>query len=507
MTTVSVEHGKMFIDGQSVDSDRVFEIVDPATEELFGTVARGGVGHADQAVDAAKRAHERGDWRGKSPAERAAVMDAIVAALTERMPELVDLEVGESGGTVRQATAFHIGTAIAHLQYFADLARSYEFVVSGPPMTEPTVAQGIVRREPLGVCVAIAPWNTPLIQAVWKLGPALAAGNACVVKPDEKTPFTTIALAQVAKEQGLPDGVLNVVTGTGEEVGAHLCGHPDVAKVTFTGSTQVGREVMRRASETLKRVTLELGGKSASIVLEDADLDVAVDAALFGCFTLAGQMCESSTRLLVPESLHDEIVERLVRRTASLAVGDPRDPATDVGPLVSAAQRERVLGYIELAKQEGATIACGGGVPEGLDKGFYVEPTVLTGVTNDMRVAREEIFGPVLAVIPYATVEEAVAIANDSPYGLAAGVFGSDTQQLLDLAAQLESGTVWLNDWHMVDPQYPFGGCKQSGIGRELGPRALDHYTEEKFVRVDQSGRLDRRIYGLLLSEPLTPAA
>jgi betaine-aldehyde dehydrogenase len=499
----------MFIDGQPVDSNDVFEIVDPATEEVFGTVARGGTEHADRAVEAAKRAHERGEWRGKAPAERAAVMDAIVAELTARMPELVELEVGESGGTVRQATAFHIGTAIAHLQYFADLARTYEFVVSGPPMTEPTVAQGIVRREPLGVCVAIAPWNTPLIQAVWKLGPALAAGNTCVVKPDEKTPFTTIELARVAHECGLPDGVLNVVTGTGEEVGAHLCSHPDVAKVTFTGSTEVGREVMRRASETLKRVTLELGGKSASIVLEDADLDVAVDAALFGCFTLAGQMCESSTRLLVPESLHDEIVERMVRRTAAIKVGDPRDPATDVGPLVSATQRERVLGYIELAKQEGATIACGGGAPAGeqFEKGFYVEPTILTDVTNDMRVAREEIFGPVLAVIPYATVDDAVAIANDSPYGLAAGVFGSDTQQLLDIAARLESGTVWLNDWHMVDPQYPFGGCKQSGIGRELGPRALDPYTDEKFVRVDQSGRLDRRIYGLLLSEPLTPAA
>jgi acyl-CoA reductase-like NAD-dependent aldehyde dehydrogenase len=277
-----------------------------------------------------------------------------------------------------------------------------------------------------------------------------------------------------------------------------------VRKVAFTGSTAVGREVMRAASENVKKITLELGGKGPNIVLDDADVRTAVDGALFACFMYSGQACESGTRLLLPDSLHDQFVERMIERARTIKIGDPFDPATDLGPVISLKQRERILGYIELGQKEGATLAFGGSVPQGatFEKGYWVEPTIFTNVRNDMRIAQEEIFGPVLSVIRYSDVEEAVQIANDTQYGLSAGVWSSDTARALAVANQLEAGTVWINDWHMVSGAYPFGGYKQSGIGRELGPHALDEYTEAKFVHLDLSGRLERRAYGLVLSTP-----
>ena len=496
--TTDTKHYRMYIDGAWVDAaDDPFEMVDPATGQVFATAARGRTEHADLAVAAAKRAHERGEWRGKSPEERAEVMSAIVAKLSERMDELVELHIKENGVTIRQAMAFHVGYSISHLQYFADLARSYAFERPGPQLSYPTLATGVVRREPIGVVAGIVPWNFPLLLAVWKLGPALAAGNCIVLKPDEKTPLTLLTLAEAAHEAGLPPGVLNIVTGEGEEVGARLAVHPDVRKIAFTGSTAVGREISRLAAENVKRVTLELGGKGANIVLADADLDTAVEGALFACMLYSGQACESGTRLLLPEALHDDFVARLIERARTMKIGDPAEFDTDLGPVVSAEQRERILGYIELGQKEGATLAYGGPVPEG--PGFWVGPTVFTGVRPDMRIAQEEIFGPVLCVIPYGSVDEAVAIANDSEYGLSAGVWSEDVDAALEVARRLESGTVWINDWHMVSVEYPFGGVKQSGLGRELGPHSLDEYTEEKFVHIDLSRRLDRRVYDLVL--------
>jgi betaine-aldehyde dehydrogenase len=500
----TIRRYSMLIGGDWVDADERFEIRSPATEELVASVAKGGREHADRAVAAAKAAHADGRWRQTPPDERAAVLDAVAARLGEQIAELATLEVLENGATIRQAGTFQLGFSIAHLRYFADLARTYAFERPGPLARVPTLASGIVRREPIGVCAAIVPWNFPLLLAMWKIGPALAAGNTLVVKPDEQTPLTLLEFARIAQECGLPPGVLNVVPGEGQVVGARLASHPDVRKIAFTGSTAVGREIMRMAAGNVKRLTLELGGKGPNIVLDDADLDLAADGTLFACLMNQGQACESGTRAIVAATVHDKFVERLIERASTIKVGDPLDPATDLGPVISAEAQLRIQRYIEAGQAEGATLAYGGGRPAGpgFERGFWVEPTIFTDVRNDMTIAREEIFGPVLAVIRAESTDQAIRIANDTEYGLSAGVWSTDNQRALDVAAQLEAGTVWVNDWHMVNAAYPFGGYKQSGLGRELGPHALDEYTEEKFVHVDLSGRLDRRAYPLLLSVP-----
>jgi len=500
----TVRRYPMLIDGEWVDTDDRFEIRSPASEEVVASVAKGGLEHADRAIAAAKAAHADGRWRRTLPQERAAVLDAIGDKLTEQISDLAVLEALENGSPVRQAAAFQIGFSIAHLRFFAELARSYAFERTGPLLHVPTLASGIVRREPIGVCAAIVPWNFPLLLAMWKIGPALAAGNTLVIKPDEHTPLTLLEFARIAQECGLPPGVLNVVPGEGHVVGARLASHPDVRKIAFTGSTAVGREIMRMAAGNVKRLTLELGGKGPNIVLDDADLDLATDGTLFGCLMNQGQACESGTRIIVAAAVHDKFVERLIERAATITIGDPLDPATDLGPVISAEARTRILRYIDSGQKEGATLAYGGGVPAGprFERGFWVEPTIFTDVRNDMTIAREEIFGPVLSVIRCESTDQAIRIANDTEYGLSAGVWSTDNQRALDVADQLEAGTVWVNDWHMVNAAYPFGGYKQSGLGRELGPHALDEYTEEKFVHLDLSGRLDRRAYPLLLSTP-----
>jgi aldehyde dehydrogenase (NAD+) len=505
--TIGVDHYTMFIGGEWVDSDDHFEILNPANEELVATVAKGSAEHLDRAVAAAKKSFEEGTWRGRSPSERGAVLNTVAAKLFERAGELIALQSRENGAPVRTAEIFHLGAPVAHLQYFAALADSYEWESKGPQVA-PVPADGVVKRVPIGVCGAIVPWNTPLLLTVWKIAPALVAGNSVVVKPDEKTPLLTLELAKELAAAGLPAGVFNVVTGVGEEVGARLAHHPDVRKIAFTGSTQVGREIMKAAADNIKRITLELGGKGPAIVLEDVDIDLAVDGALYGSLTYSGQACESGTRLLLPDSIHDEFVDRLVKRVETIRLGDPLDPDTDMGPVVSKEQHDRVLEYIEIAKSEGATVATGGKIPAGdqFEKGYWVEPTLLTDVTNDMRVAREEIFGPVLAILRYDTVDEAIAMANDTEYGLSAGVWGTDETKALEVADQLEAGMVWVNDWHVISCDYPFGGCKQSGLGRELGPRALDEYTETKFISIDRSGGVENKAYGLLLGHPLSQA-
>ncbi|MEE6176025.1 aldehyde dehydrogenase family protein [Mycobacterium sp. 050134] len=498
-------HYSMYIDGQWRDAPSSLEVRDPATGDVVATVAYGDAAVADAAVAAAKSAHDSGVWRLMSPAERARMIDAIADNLAARFDALTVLQVRENGATLRSAGAFLLGYSIAHLRYFAELARSYSFEETGPLMEAPTLAAGVLRREPVGVCAGIVPWNFPLLLAVWKLGPALAAGNTIVLKPDDQTPLTLLELAKAAHEVGLPAGVLNVVTGPGPVVGARLAEHPEVRKLAFTGSTEVGRTVMRAAAGNVKKVTLELGGKGANIVCPDADLDLAVDGTLFGFLLMGGQACESGTRLILHESIHDDFVQRLVARASALVVGDPMDPATDVGPLISAKQKAQVEKYIALGQEAGCKIAFQGATPVDprLAKGNWVAPTILTGATNDMRVAREEIFGPVLVVIKCADDAEAVAMANDSEYGLSAGVWSTDNQRALAIARDLESGTVWINDWHMVNAMYPFGGMKQSGLGRELGPRALDEYTEQKFVHVDLGTDRSKRVYGVVVPAPV----
>jgi acyl-CoA reductase-like NAD-dependent aldehyde dehydrogenase len=499
-----VKHFQMLIDGEWTDSEEAYEIRHPATEDVVATVAKGGVEHADRAVESAKSAFESGVWANKSPDERSQIMLKIAERLATDIEELIELETMCNGATVRQAAGFHVGLASPHFTYFAELAATYDFEEALPTITYPTLSMNKVRREPIGVCVGIVPWNFPLVLGLWKVAPALAAGNSIVIKPDEQTPLSLIGLARIALECGVPPGVFNIVTGDGPTVGARLASHPDVGKVAFTGSTEVGREIMRLASGTVKKVSLELGGKGPVLVTDDADLDAAVDAALFGCCLYCGQMCESGTRLLLPDSIHDEFVSRMIARAKTIKLGDPADFETDMGPVISRKQRDRVLEYIEIGKQEGATVAIGGGVPEGseFDRGFWIAPTILTDVTNDMRVAQEEIFGPVLSVIRYSDEDEAVRIANDTIYGLSAAVWSQDYERALEIAYRLRAGTVWVNDVHMINPESPFGGFKQSGLGREMGRHALDEYTEVKHVHVDLTRKRESRIYDLLLSTP-----
>ncbi|MFV9452311.1 aldehyde dehydrogenase family protein [Rhodococcus sp. NM-2] len=496
---MSVPHYSLYINGEWVDTGENYEIRSPATEELVATVAKGGVTHVDQAVAAAKAAHEEGTWRRTPPAQRAALLNDVATRLGGRIDELAALQTRENGATIRITGALHIGLSIAQMQYLADQAATYEFETAGPEIG-PVPAEGLVRREPLGVVAAIVPWNIPLLVIVWKIAPALAAGNTVVLKPDEHAPLVALELAKEFEAAGLPPGVLNVVTGDGEPTGAHLSGHPDVRKVAFTGSTAVGKSILRQSADTVKRVTLELGGKGPNIILDSADLDTAIDGALFAALANNGQACEAGTRLLIPSSNRDEIVSRLVERARTLKVGDPLDPATGVGPIISKVQHQRILDYFAIAETEGAKAVIGGGVPTGpeFDKGYWIEPTIFVGVTNDARIAREEVFGPVLVVLTYDSVEEAIKIANDTDYGLSAGVWG-DEEQAIEIARELDAGMVWINDWHVIHPAYPFGGFKQSGLGREGGPHALDEYTEAKFISLNRSPGPEARAFAIVI--------
>ncbi|OXR43143.1 putative aldehyde dehydrogenase AldA [Nocardia cerradoensis] len=496
---MSTPHYSLFVDGKWIDTGDIYEIRSPATEELVATVAKGGVAEVDQAVAAAKAAHEEGTWRRTAPAERAALLNEVATRLGGRIDELAVLQTQENGATIRITGALHVGLSVAQIQYLASLAENYEWETSGPEIG-PVPAVGIVRREPLGVVAAIVPWNIPLLTTVWKIAPALAAGNTVVLKPDEHAPLLALELAKEFEAAGLPAGVLNVITGDGDPVGAYLAGHPDVRKVAFTGSTVVGKSILRQSAQTIRRVTLELGGKGANVLLDDADLDIAVDGALFACMANNGQACEAGTRLLVPASRYDEVVSRLVERASTLRLGDPLDPATHVGPIASRVQRDRIVEYFEIAAEEGATTALGGRVPSGpqFDKGYWVEPTIFVDVTNDMRIAREEVFGPVLTVLSYDSVDEAIKIANDTNYGLSAGVWGSE-ERALEVARQLDAGMVWVNDWHVIHPAYPFGGYKESGLGREGGPDALDEYTEQKFISLDRSGGIENKAFAIVI--------
>lgn len=500
---MSLQHFPMIIGGQEVDSAERLEIIDPSTGEVTATVARGDESHIDLAVESGRKAFDGGDWSRAAPAERAAVLRDLAVKLGESIEEMVELEIRANGATVRQATGFHVGLAAAHLDYFANLAESYEFETPTKIASFPTLGQSTVRREPIGVVGAVAPWNFPLLLGLWKMAPALAAGNSVVIKPDERTPLSTLEFARLALEAGVPAGVLNVVPGIGHVAGARLAAHPGVGKIGFTGSTPVGREIMRMAADSLKGVTLELGGKSPSIVLDDADLDTTVDGLLWGCMLYSGQICMSMTRVLLPEDRKEEFVERLVERASTVKVGATRDWDTDMGPLVSARQHERVLGYIASGQEEGAKLVLGGGVPTvdaELAGGFYVEPTIFTDVTPDMKIAREEIFGPVMSVLTYRTEAEAIEMANDSDYGLASSIWTADNSRALEMAGKVQAGTVWINDAHKINVDVPFGGYKQSGVGRELGPHALDHYTEVKDVYLDLSNDKAARPWDVLLS-------
>ncbi len=481
-TAAALPPPRLFVGGEWVEpaGGRTFTTENPATEEPLAEVAAAGAADVDRAV-AAARAALAGEWGTTSPRQRGLLLWRLADALEARIDEFALVETLDNGKPIFESRQVDLPTVVSCLRYFAgwaDKIGGETLAVDGP------FALAYTLREPLGVVAAITPWNFPLIQAAWKIAPALACGNAVVHKPASYTPLTALKLAALASEVGFPAGAWNVVTGGGAEIGTALVRHPEIAKITFTGSTEVGRGVMRDAAESIKRVTLELGGKSPNLIFADADLDAAVKGAYNGIFYGKGEVCAAGSRLFVERSVHDQVVEKLVERTRKLVPADPLHPKTRLGALVSRRQRETVLSYVESGRQEGAEVVCGGTAADVDGRGWFMHPTILDRVDNGMRVAQEEIFGPVLVTIAFDDLEEAVAQANASVYGLAAGVWTRDIGKAHRVARRLQAGTVWINQYNWYDAGAPFGGYKQSGFGRELGREALASYTETKTVWV-----------------------
>jgi acyl-CoA reductase-like NAD-dependent aldehyde dehydrogenase len=480
--TKFIESPKMVIGGKSLDarSGEMFDVVNPATGRAFAQVPRGGIADIDAAVAAAREAFDDRRWAGLRPGKRTEILFKVGELIKRNISELAQLESLDSGKPVSIASG-EMWAAGDVFRYYA----GWPTKVFGE--TAPTDDNMFVYslREPIGVCGGIIPWNFPLIMATWKVAPALAFGNSIVLKPAEQTPLSAIRLGELCLEAGVPEGVVNVVTGFGTEAGQALAQHGDVDKVAFTGSTEVGRKVLHASEGNLKRVTLELGGKSPNIVFSDADMKRATKGSMYGVFLNSGQVCTAGTRIVVERSVHDEFVSALVDSTAAMKLGDPLEEDTKMGPVVSQEQLDRVMGYLEIGRSEGAEIAVGGERATELGDGYFVQPTIFTGVRNDMRIAQEEIFGPVAAVIEVEDVDEAIRVANDTIYGLAAAVWTTDVSKAHRVARGIKAGTVWVNTAGNIDPSVSFGGYKQSGFGRELGLHSMETYTQTKSVWVN----------------------
>jgi len=474
---------RLFIDGEFVDAvdSATFIVENPAEASTLAEVAEGREADVDRAVKAAKRAFESGWWQHMPARDRGLLLFRLADLVEKNIDEMARIETLQNGKPYFESRQIDIPELIAVLRYYGGWADKIhgETVPAAGPLFNYT------RREPLGVVGAIVPWNFPLLLAVWKIAPALACGNAVVLKPAEETPLTALKLAELASQAGFPAGVLNVVPGYGPTAGAALVRHPDVDKIAFTGSTEVGRQIMREAATTLKHLSLELGGKSPNIVFADADLKAAVRGVNTGIFYGKGEVCAAGSRLLVEASIHDAFVEQLVDRAKKMTPGDPFDKGTRLGAIVSEQQMERVLGYVEKGKSDGARLLTGG---NRLDRpGYFVEAAVFDRVEPGMTIAQEEIFGPVLATMSFEDVDQAIALGNQTIYGLAAGVWTRDVKKAHKVAHGLRAGTVWVNTYNRYDPTTPFGGYKSSGFGRDLGMHALEGYTQTKSIWIDLS--------------------
>lgn len=479
-----MKHHQMLIGGSWVDSvsGETRELRDPANGELVAVVPEAGREDARRAIEAAREAFDRGSWRKTSALDRAKLLFKLGEALGREADTLARLEVRSCGKPLAEAQ-FDVADAANCFEFYGGLATK----VHGQTMNVPANSMSYVVREPIGVCGQIIPWNYPLLMAAWKLAPALAAGNTCVLKPSELTPLTALELGRIITDVGFPAGVVNILTGPGAGAGEELAESARVDKVAFTGGTVTGRKIMQAAAGNLKKVTLELGGKNPNLVFADADFECAVDGALFGAFANQGEVCSAGSRVLVERSIHDRFVEAMLAKVPRIKLSHGLEEGCKMGPLVSGPHRDKVLSYIKIGLEEGAKLVCGGKPPSdpALAKGFFVEPTIFVNVAPSMRIAREEIFGPVLSVIPFDTEEEAITIANDSEYGLAAAVWTKNVTRAHRVIRELRAGITWVNTYHPTYNEMPWGGYKQSGIGRELGLYGIEGYLETKQVNIN----------------------
>ncbi|GCL73293.1 MULTISPECIES: aldehyde dehydrogenase [Paenibacillus] len=485
-----MEQYQLYIGGQWVEaqSGERSESINPYTNEAWASVPVGAEADIDLAVQAARRAFDEGPWSKMSNSERGRLLIRLAHLIENNIERLAQIETRDNGKLIRETTA-HLKSLVDYYIYFGGMADKIHGDVI--PLNKTSVLNYTL-REPIGVVGAITPWNSPLLLTTWKAAPALAAGNVMVIKPSSTTPCSILEFAKLVEEAGFPPGVFNVVTGPGSRIGNYLVQHPGVDKISFTGGTDTGRSLASLAGKHIKRITLELGGKSPNIVFEDANLDNAVMGVMAGIYAACGQTCSAGSRLLLQRSIYDEFLNKLAERSRQIKLGDPSDWHTEVGPLANRSQLEKVAYYVDIAKQEGAEVLLGGKRPEAaeLQQGLFYEPTILTNVTNDMRVAREEIFGPVLSVIPFETEDEAIRIANDSDFGLVAGVWTNHISRGHRMARAIRSGTVWVNTFRNANYASPFGGYKASGYGRENGLEVLKDYTQVKSVWVETEEKM-----------------
>ena len=480
---------QLFIGGEWVDAEsgQTFTTPNPATGATLAEVAEADKADIDKAVAAARKAFE-GKWAKMSARDRGRLLYKLAQLIEARAKDLAALETADNGKPIRESSYIDLPQVVENFEYFAGYATKIE----GETIPVPGQFFNYTLREPLGVCGQIIPWNFPLLMAAWKLAPALAAGNTIVLKPAEQTPVTALELGKLIQEAGFPEGVVNIVPGYGETAGAALAAHPDIDKIAFTGSTEVGKLVARAAADNLTKVSLELGGKAPNVIFADADLDQAVNGALMGIFYNQGQVCCAGSRIFLEERIKDEFLERFKARAEKIKVGDPTDKTTQMGPQVSAEQLNRIKSYVDIARQEGASVLTGGAAPE-LDEqfrgGYFFRPTIFCDVNNQMRVAQEEIFGPVSSVITFTDEADLIKQANETIYGLSAGIWTRDITRAHRFAREVKAGVVWINTFNMFNAASPFGGYKQSGYGREMGRHAIELYTQVKSVWVDLSGK------------------